>query len=128
MKTYCFSGLRVLKTRIDEEKFHTFIEREPFNFMAGALLYLGLIWPKPLFAAEQGMGFGVLILNKVCYNCDFTRFSVLNTVFVFWTRIVEKSVNFWRLGQSVSQVVTQWSFPQTAVVVLCLQVWFKHFF
>ena len=128
MKTYCFSGLRVLKTRIDEEKFHTFIEREPFNFMAGALLYLGLIWPKPLFAAEQGMGFGVLILNKVCYSCHITRFSVLNTVFVFWTRIVEKSVNFWRLGQSVSQVVTQWSFPQTAVVVLCLQVWFKHFF
>ena len=128
MKTYCFSGLRVLKTRVGEGKFHTFIEREPFNFMAGALLYLGLIWPKPLFAAEQGMGFGVLILNKVCYNCDFTRFSVLNTVFVFWTRIVEKSVNFWRLGQSVSQVVTQWSFPQTAVVVLCLQVWFKHFF
>ena len=128
MKTYYFSGLRVLKTRVDEEKFHTFIEREPFNFMAGALLYLGLIWPKPLFAAEQGMGFGVLILNKVCYSCHITRFSVLNTVFVFWTRIVEKSVNFWRLGQSVSQVVTQWSFPQTAVVVLCLQVWFKHFF
>ena len=128
MKTYCFSGLRVLKTRIDEEKFHTFIEREPFNFMAGALLYLGLIWPKPLFAAEQGMGFGVLILNKVCYNCHITRFSVLNTVFVFWTRIVEESVNFWRLGQSTIQVVTHWSFPQTAVVVLCLQVWFKHFF
>ena len=87
MKTYSFSGLRVLKTRVDEGKFHTFIEREPFNFKAGALLYLGLIWPKPLFAAEQGMGFGVLILNKVCYNCHFTRFSVLNTVFVFWTRI-----------------------------------------
>ena len=127
MKTYYFSGLRVLKTRVDEEKFHTFIEREPFNFMAGALLYLGLIWPKPLFAAEQGMGFGVLILNKVCYNCHFTRFSVLNTVFVFWTRIVEKSVNFWRFGQSTIQVVTQRSFPQTTVVVLCLQVWFKHF-
>ena len=127
MKTYCFSGLRVLKTRIDEEKFHTFIEREPFNFMAGALLYLGLIWPKPLFAAEQGMGFGVLILNKVCYNCDFTRFSVLNTVFVFWTRIVEESANFWIVGQFTIQVVTQRSFPQTTVVVLCLQVWFKHF-
>ena len=127
MKTYYFSGLRVLKTRVDEEKFHTFIEREPFNFMAGALLYLGLIWPKPLFAAEQGMGFGVLILNKVCYNCHFTRFSVLNTVFVFWTRIVEKSVNFWRFGQSTIQVVTQRSFPQTTVVVLCLQVWLKHF-
>ena len=127
MKTYCFSGLRVLKTRVDGKKFHTFIEREPFNFMAGALLYLGLIWPKPLFAAEQGMGFGVLILNKVCYNCHFTRFSVLNTVFVFWTRIVEKSVNFWRFGQSTIQVVTQRSFPQTTVVVLCLQVWLKHF-
>lgn len=98
MKTYSFSGLRVLKTRVDEGKFHTFIEREPFNFNAGALLYLGLIWPKPLFAAEQGMGFGVLILNKVCYNCHFTRFSVLNTVFVFWTRIVEESVNFWRVA------------------------------
>ena len=48
------------------------VEREPFNFKAGALLYLGLIWPKPLFAAEQGMGSGVLILNKVCYNCHFT--------------------------------------------------------
>lgn len=127
MKTYSFSGLRVLKTRVDEGKFHTFIEREPFNFKPGALLYLGLIWPKPLFAAEQGMGFGVLILNKVCYNCHFTRFSVLNTVFVFWTRIVEESVNFWRVAQSTIQVVTQRSFPQTAVVVLCLQVWFKHF-
>ena len=80
MKTYSFSGLRVLKTRVDEGKFHIFIEREPFNFKAGALLYLGLIWPKPLFAVEQGMGLGVLILNKVCYNCYFTRFSVLNGV------------------------------------------------
>ena len=73
------------------------------------------------------MGLGVLILNKVCYNCHFTRFSFLNTVFVFWTRIVEESVNFWRVAQSTIQVVTQRSFPQTAVVVLCLQVWFKHF-
>ena len=73
------------------------------------------------------MHFGVLILNKVCYNCHFTRFSVLNTVFVFWTSIVEKSVNFWRVAQSAIQVVTQQSFPQTAIVVLCLQVWFKHF-
>ena len=40
MKTYSFSGLRVLKTRVDEGKFHTFIEREPFNFKAGALFYL----------------------------------------------------------------------------------------
>ena len=43
------------------------------------------------------MGLGVLILNKVCYNCHFTGFSVVNTVFVFWTRIVEESVNFWRV-------------------------------
>ena len=127
MKTYSFSGLIVLKTRVDKGKFHTFIEREPFNFKAGALLYLGLIWPNPLFAAEQGMGFGVLILNKVCYNCHFTRFSVLNTVFVFWIRIVEESVNFWRVAQSTIQVVTQRSSPQTAVVVFCLQAWFKHF-
>ena len=100
MKTYSFSGLRVLKTRVDEGKFHTFIEREPFNFTAGALLYFGLIWPKPLFAAEQGMGLGVLILNKVCYNYHFTGFSILTTVFISWTRIVEESVNFWRVAQS----------------------------
>ena len=67
------------------------------------------------------MGLGVLILNKVCYNCHFTGFSVLNTVFVFWIRIVEESVNFWRNPQSTIQVATQRSSPQTAVVVLCLQ-------